>query len=62
MQNIETSVVKSANKLTKVVNQMAKLETKVESDVFGGFNDECNDILALLEQANKQINFTRKDF
>jgi hypothetical protein len=41
---------------------MAKLETKVENDVFSGSNDECNDVLALLGQANKQINFTQKDF
>jgi hypothetical protein len=62
MQNIEASVVKSATKIAKVVDKMAKLETNGDGDVFSSLIDECNDVLALLGQANKQINFTRKDF
>lgn len=61
MQNIETSVIKSAVILTKVVNKLAGIE-KERNDKFGTIIDECNDSLALLGHANRQINLTRKDF
>jgi len=62
MQNIETSVVKSATILTKVVEKMAKMEGELKNDNFSKLIDDCNDALALMGHANKQINLTRKDF
>ena len=40
---------------------MAKLEKELKTD-FNSLIDECNDAVALLGQANKQINLARKDF
>ena len=62
MQNIETSIVKSATILSKIVDKMAKMENDLNSDEFGKLIDECNDALALLGHSNKQINLSRKDF
>lgn len=62
MQNIETSVVKASTILSKVVDKMAKMETELGNESFGKLIDECNDVLALLGQTNKQINLARKDF
>ena len=60
MQNIETSVVKAATIVVKVVNQMAKIE-KDQDNTFGKLIDDTNDVLALLGHSNKQINTVRKD-
>ena len=61
MQGIETSVVKGATILAKVVDKMAKLETEIGNDRFSKLIDECNDVLALLGHASNQINLARKD-
>ncbi len=47
MQNIETSVVKAATILSKVVNHMAELEKQQDKTPFGELIDECNDVLGL---------------
>lgn len=59
LQNIETSVIKSAILLTKVVNTMAQMEG---NEAMESLLNNCNDSLALLGHANKQINMVRKDF
>lgn len=61
MQGIETSVVKGATILAKLVDKMEKLETEIGNDRFSKLIDECNDVLALLGHANNQINLARKD-
>ena len=63
LQNIETSVVKSAIVLTKMVDQVAKLEQKLKEkgEDITFIVDDVNDSLALLGHANRQINLTRKD-
>jgi hypothetical protein len=58
MQNIEKTLVKAATILTKVVDKMAKLDTDENSEVL----DNCNDTIALLGHANRQINLARRDF
>jgi hypothetical protein len=58
MQNIEKTLVKAATILTKVVDKMAKLDTDENSEVL----DNCNDTIALLGYANRQINLARRDF
>ncbi|XP_060588095.1 uncharacterized protein LOC132743578 [Ruditapes philippinarum] len=60
LQNIETSVVKAATLLIKSVNEMANKEK--EDEKFGFEIDRCNEVLALLGHANKQINLARRDF
>ena len=65
MQNIETSVIKGSVILTKAVNKMADIETKVEDLLkpeVSKLLDECNDALTLFGHANRQINITRRDF
>ena len=62
MQCIETSVIKGATILAKVVDKMAKMEDSIENEGFSALIDECNDVLALLGHSNKQINLARKDF
>jgi hypothetical protein len=58
IQNIEKTLVKAATILTKVVDKMAKLDTDENSEVL----DNCNDTIALLGHANRQINLARRDF
>jgi hypothetical protein len=58
MQNIEKTLVKAATILTEVVDKMAKLDTDENSEVL----DNCNDTIALLGYANRQINLARRDF
>lgn len=58
-QNIETSVVKAATVLTKIVNSMASIEN--EHSKFEEMIDNCNTSLALLGHANRQICMVRKD-
>ena len=41
---------------------MAKMEGELKNDNFSKLIDDCNDALALMGHANKQINLTRKDF
>lgn len=64
LQNVETSVVKSATILAKLVDKFAKVEKKLSDSC----NEDCsyvidniNDAMALLGHANRQINVTRKD-
>lgn len=58
-QKIETSVIKAATILSKVVNKMAAIEN--EHDKFGEMIDDCNSSLALLGHSNKQICMVRRD-
>jgi hypothetical protein len=60
MQNIEKTLVKAATILTKVVDKMAKLDT--DQDENSEVLDNCNDTIALLGHANRQINLARRDF
>ena len=63
MQGIETSIVKAATILVKVVDKMAKMEGKKdENSEVGTLIDNCNDVLALVGHSNRQINLARKDF
>ncbi|WAR17539.1 hypothetical protein MAR_032133 [Mya arenaria] len=62
LQNIESSIVKGATLLTKVVDTMAKLENSASDSDLGSLIENCNDALALLGHANKQVNLTRKYF
>lgn len=59
LQNIETSVIKAATMLVKVVNNMAILEN--DCPKYGEMIDNCNDVLALMGHSNRQINLTRRD-
>ncbi|KAK3092455.1 hypothetical protein FSP39_003008 [Pinctada imbricata] len=65
MQNIETSLIKGSIILAKIVNKLAILENDINDDehksTIGQIIDECNDILALFGQTNRQINMTRRD-
>ena len=56
MQFVEKSVIKTATILIKTVNKMAEAESSNEIPGIGWYIDSCNDILALLGHANKQIN------
>ena len=58
-QKLETSVVKAATVLSKVVNTMASIEN--EHVKFGEMIDNCNMSLALLGHSNKQICMMRRD-
>ena len=60
LQNVENSIIKASTLLVKTVNNMAKLEK--ENSKYGEMIDDCNDILALLGNSNRQINLARKDF
>ena len=65
LQTIETTIVKSASIITKTVDKAAKMEKECkekggECDI-GHVIDKCNDALALLGHANKQINMFRRD-
>ncbi|XP_060587407.1 uncharacterized protein LOC132742916 [Ruditapes philippinarum] len=63
MQNMETTVIKAACVLVKTVDKAAKLETEVKQaggDI-GSVIDGCNDALAFLGHANRQINMIRRD-
>lgn len=64
LQSIETSIVKSASILAKVVDKAAKVENKAQQSgcELGYFIDGCNDALALLGHANRQVNMARRDF
>ncbi|WAR05796.1 hypothetical protein MAR_021165 [Mya arenaria] len=62
LQNIESLIVKGATLLTKVVDTMAKLKNSASDSDLGSLIENCNDALALLGHANKQVNLTRKDF
>ena len=65
LQFIEKSVIKAAIILTKTVNEMAQNDQVAEKDDGPNMNeyiDKCNDVLALLGHANRQINTTRRDF
>ena len=62
LQNIETSVVKAASVLAKVVDKMAKMEADLANSLFGPMIDQCDDVFALLGHANRPINLARKDF
>ena len=63
LQNVETSVVKAATVLTKMVDQVAKLEKQMseKGEDISFIVDNVNDSLAFLGHANRQINLTRKD-
>ncbi|XP_060572556.1 uncharacterized protein LOC132730607 [Ruditapes philippinarum] len=61
LQYIEESVIKSGTLLVKVVNELDKLDSENDGKL-GPLIEQCNDVLALLGHANKQINMTRKDF
>ena len=74
MQNIEKTVVKAATILTKVVDKMANLYTDpanlytdpanlyTDQDENSEVLDNCNDTIALLGHANRQIILARRDF
>ncbi|XP_053373549.1 uncharacterized protein LOC128546615 [Mercenaria mercenaria] len=62
LQHIEESIVKSGTILVKAVNQLAQIESEHSDVQLGTVIDQCNDVLALLGHANKQVNLTRKDF
>ena len=59
LQKLETSVIKAATVLSKVVNSMAAIEK--EHVKFGEMIDNCNMSLALLGHSNKQICMVRRD-
>ncbi|XP_060566711.1 uncharacterized protein LOC132725590 [Ruditapes philippinarum] len=61
LQNIEKSIVKAGVNLTKSMNELAHLESE-KGQSFGTILDTCNDALALLGQANVQLNHARRDF
>lgn len=66
MQAIEKSIVKAGVCLTKTMEGIAKLETDCKNSDknidMSSILDGCNDALALLGQANLQVNMTRRDF
>ena len=62
MQNIEKTVVKAANILVKTVNSMAKMEGDKDESEISEVIDSCNDSIALLGHANRQINLARREF
>ncbi|MES9884347.1 MAG: hypothetical protein ABW185_26165 [Sedimenticola sp.] len=61
LQTIESSVIKSATILAKMVNKVATIEKESADTDLGFVIDEGNDALALLGHANRQINMTRRD-
>ena len=61
LQQIEETVIKSATIMVKVVNSLAGMEDQADKDI-GNVIDNCNDAVALLGHANRQINMARKDF
>lgn len=60
MQNVEKTVIKAATVLTNAVNKMAKVES--ENQEFNDFIESCNDTLALMGHANRQLNLARREF
>lgn len=60
MQNVEKTVIKAATVLTNAVNKMAKVES--ENQEFNDFIESCNDTLALMGHANRQLNLARRKF
>lgn len=63
MQSVETSVIKASIILAKVADKLAVLEKEVDDSQKQKLEkivDECNDSLALLGHANKQMNMTRR--
>ncbi|XP_060596689.1 uncharacterized protein LOC132750691 [Ruditapes philippinarum] len=66
LQTLETSVVKAAVILAKTVDKAAKLEKDLvgswkEGCEMDSLIDGCNDSLALLGHANRQVNMLRRD-
>ena len=57
---MKKTLVKAATILTKVDDKMAKLDT--DQDEISEVLDNCNDTIALLGHANKQINLSRRYF
>jgi len=57
LQSIETSIVKSASILAKVVDKAAEVENTSQQSgcELGSFIDGCNDALALLGNFNRQV-------
>lgn len=68
LQNCATSVVKAGVVVTNMVNKVAAIEKSLDDAGHGDLVDwstvfdGCNDTLALLGHANRQINLTRRDF
>jgi len=64
LQYIETYIVKSESILAKGVDTAAKVENTSQQSrcELGSFFDGCNDALALLGHANRQVNMARRDF
>ena len=64
LQFLERTIVKAATILTKTVNKMAIDENNNANGNSGSgeYIDKCNDVLALLGHANRQLNMTRRDF
>ena len=64
LQFLERTIVKAATILTKTVNKMALDENNNANGNSGSgeYIDKCNDVLALLGHANRQLNMTRRDF
>ncbi|KAH3844456.1 hypothetical protein DPMN_086714 [Dreissena polymorpha] len=58
---METSVIKGATILVKVVDTTAKLKAEIGNDIFSKLIDECNDVWALQGHSNNRINLARKD-
>lgn len=64
LQNVETSLVKAACIVTKTVDSAAEMEKEAKENGYdiGPIIDSCNDALALLGHANRQLNMARRDF
>ncbi|XP_076079228.1 uncharacterized protein LOC143049500 [Mytilus galloprovincialis] len=62
LQFLERIIVNAATILTKTVNKMALDENDNGNSSSGEYIDKCNDVLALLGHANRQLNMTRRDF
>lgn len=64
MQSIETSVIKAFITLAKVADKLAVLEKELDDSQKQKLEkivDECNDSLALLGHANRQMDMTRRN-
>lgn len=57
LQNIEKTVVKAATILTASVNKMAQSDN-CDDEIL----DKCNDTIALMGHANRQLNLARREF
>lgn len=60
LQSVATSIIKASTILAKTVNDMAKVEEVCQQVT--PFIENGNNVLALLGQANRQLNLTRRDF